>query len=174
MITGLAPSANGANRTGRMFTGDPSARFLYNALYKTGFANQPTSEFIGDGLKLIGCFLTAAVKCVPPDNTPTKQEFLNCSQYYHQELTLLKDVKCILVLGKHAFDSYKNFLKLNKVDTKQWTFSHGAHYTAEHFPAVYASYHPSPQNTNTGKMTEKMFLDLLETIKRIRGEPANS
>ena len=165
MITGLAPAADGGNRTGRVFTGDPTGRFLYKALYQMGFANQPTSESIDDGLVLNGCYLTAAVKCVPPDNKPLRQEFLNCSRYYHRELNLLTHVKCVLALGRLAFEAYVHDIKLKGAEVRPMKFSHGVHYEPPGFPAVYASYHPSPRNTNTGTLTEKMFLDLLSTIK---------
>jgi uracil-DNA glycosylase len=165
MVLGLAPAADGGNRTGRVFTGDATARFLYKAFYKMGFSNMPTSESIDDGLILKGCYLTAAVKCVPPDNKPSRQELLNCSQYYHQELHLLTNVSCVLTLGKFAFDAYLLYLKSLGVNTKDCQFSHGAHFEFQDLPDLYASYHPSPQNTNTGKMTEEMFLNLLKIIK---------
>lgn len=160
LITGLAPAAHGGNRTGRIFTGDLSAKFLMNALYKAGFANQPTSERVGDGLQLLGCYMTAAVKCVPPDNAPLRIEFESCSQYYANELLLLKNLKAILALGKEAFESYLRFVGERK------PFIHGKCYLFEKWPRVYASYHPSPQNTYTGKLTDKMFLSFLEKIKK--------
>jgi len=165
LITGLAPAADGGNRTGRIFTGDATARFLLKALYCQGFANQPTSESIDDGLILKGCYMTAAVKCVPPNNKPIRQEILNCSRYYHRELHLLSHVKCILALGRLAFEAYIHYLKSQEAETRHLKFSHGAYFEIDGFPSLYASYHPSPQNTYTGKMTEKMFLDLLGTIK---------
>lgn len=165
LITGLAPSAHGGNRTGRIFTGDESGKFLFNALYKEGFANQPISESIDDGLKLTGCYITAAVKCTPPEHKPTKEEFSNCSVYYRNELRLLKKVTAILALGKLAFDAYLSYAQTLGVSTRNVVFKHGARYGLEGLPTLYASYHPSPQNTHTGKMTEDMFRRLLKKIK---------
>lgn len=167
LITGLAPSVEGGNRTGRIFTGDASARFLIPALYKAGFASQPTSESVTDGLKLLGCYMTAVVKCVPPHHRPTAEETQNCSSYYDQELSLLKNVRCVLALGGFAFDAYVHYVNQRREEKQRMKFAHGASYSFEGFPTLYGSYHPSPQNTNTGKMTEKMFVGLLE---RIRGK----
>lgn len=166
LITGLAPSAHGGNRTGRIFTGDNSGKFLFNALYKEGFANQPISESIDDGLKLKGCYITAAVKCAPPEHKPTKEEFSNCSVYYWNELHLLKKLTTVLALGKLAFDSYLNYAKSQGLNTRNMPFKHGAKYELEGMPTLYASYHPSPQNTNTGTMTETMFRNLLKKIRQ--------
>lgn len=165
LILGLAPSSQGGNRTGRIFTGDASAKFIMKALYEEGFANQPISESLDDGLKLNGCYITAAVKCVPPDHKPLKQEFNNCSQYFINEFYLLKKLKCVLALGKLAFDAYIHFMKEQGHDTKGMKFAHGAHYEFEGWPTLYASYHPSPQNTQTGKMTLAMFRKVLKDLK---------
>lgn len=160
LILGLAPSAVGGNRTGRIFTGDGTGVFLMKMLYLAGFASQPTSEHINDGLKLKKCYLTASVKCVPPKNLPTPQEFATCSQYLAEEFRLLKNLKVVLALGALATKSYTDFLKTDKV-----AFVHGKKYDFPGKPPLYCSYHPSPQNTNTGKLTEKMFLELLHEIK---------
>lgn len=165
LILGLAPSAQGGNRTGRIFTGDGSALFLIRMLHAAGLANQPTSENREDGLKLIGCYLTAAVKCVPPDNKPTSMEFSNCSSYFENEFYLLKRVQAVLALGQLAFNAYKHFLVQNAHGTIFETFSHGARASIPGWPTLFGSYHPSPQNTNTGKLTEAMFLTLLKRIK---------
>lgn len=165
LIVGLAPSVEGANRTGRIFTGDGSARFLIRALYKAGFATQPTSEQRDDGLKLKGCYLTPAVKCVPPQHHPLKEEFINCSSYFENEIFLLKSLRTVLALGKLAFDSYQNFLIRQGVLQKLHPFSHGATLKCPGWPTLFASYHPSPQNTNTGKLTEEMFLSLLRFLE---------
>jgi len=125
LILGLAPAAQGANRTGRMFTGDPSAKFLMQTLYRAGFANQSTSELATDGLKLKGCYLTAAVKCVPPDNKPLQAEFATCNRYFEQEFFLLKNIRAVLALGKLAFDHYQRFLKKEGCLTRLTPFSHG-------------------------------------------------
>lgn len=165
LMTGLAPAAHGGNRTGRIFTGDLSARFLMKGLYQSGFANQPNSDSIDDGLKLNGCYITASVKCVPPANKPTRQEFLNCSRYYQNELGLLKNVSKVLVLGKLAFDAFIFYAKSRGFSTKNVVFFHGARYQIGTLPTLYCCYHPSPRNTNTGRLTEKMLLDLLNFIK---------
>lgn len=169
MITGLAPAAEGGNRTGRIFTGDKTSQFLAKALYDTGFANQPVSESKEDGLELSGCYLTAAVKCLPPQHRPTSEEILNCNCYYQNELRLLRNLSHVLVLGKVAFDA---FVLATQARARAWAggtskpiqFAHGAHYQIEGLPMLYASYHPSPRNTNTGTLTEKMFQELLSKI----------
>lgn len=166
LILGLAPAAHGGNRTGRIFTGDESGRFLFHALYKAGLSNQPLSESPDDGLKLIGCYITAAVKCAPPQNRPLPQEFFNCSSYLANELLLLKKLKAVLALGKFAFDSYLHFIERLGEKRKGCTFSHGAECRFDGFPMLIGSYHPSPQNTYTGKLTEKMFISLLDAIKK--------
>lgn len=168
LITGLAPAAHGGNRTGRLFTGDLSSKFLFNALHEVGLSNHPYSEHRGDGLELYGCYMTAVVKCVPPKDKPIRQEVLNCNCYYQNELFLLKNVSHILALGKLAFDTYRLTLRLQGQKIPNGKFAHGQHYDFKNGPTVYASYHPSPQNTNTGKLTQKMFVDLLNAIKKDR------
>lgn len=164
LILGLAPSPQGGNRTGRIFTGDNSAKFLIGCLYETGFANQPFSESAKDGLILHNCYMTAAVKCVPPKHLPTKEETLNCSRYFFQEMSLLKNLKAILALGQFAFDAFLLYLKSQGVDTKGMRFKHGAKFSIHNSLSLYCSYHPSPQNTNTGKLTKDMFIQLLKAI----------
>ncbi len=161
MIVGLAPSAHGGNRTGRIFTGDKSSDFLFKALHEVGFANKPFSIARDDGLKLHGCYLTAMVKCAPPKDKPTLQEFCNCHSYYKNELLLLKKVTHILALGKLAFDNVRKSLSWKK----GYPFIHGSDYREGEGPHVFASYHPSPQNTNTGKLSKAMFIELLEKIR---------
>lgn len=165
LITGLAPAGDGGNRTGRIFTGDPTGRFLVKALYSMGFANQPLSETIDDGLVLHGCYLTAAVKCLPPLHKPTRQECLNCLPYYIEEIKMLTKLKAVLALGKFAFDAFLLTLKKDGISTKDLAFKHGASYKLENGLKLYCSYHPTPRNVNTGTLTEKMFLDLLKVIK---------
>jgi uracil-DNA glycosylase family 4 len=167
LILGLAPSPTGGNRTGRPFTGDLSGKFLFSALQKEGFANQSYGESADDGLELIDCYLTAAVKCTPPQHKPLKSEFYNCSGYFENEFFLLKQVKAVVTLGKHAFDTYLNFLKKEaNLKSPFPKFSHGAKCMLTGWPTLYASYHPSPRNTNTGLLNEKMFLDILRQIKK--------
>lgn len=161
LILGLAPASHGGNRTGRIFTGDETSQFLYKALYQEGFANQDFSHSVDDGLQVQGCYLTAAVKCAPPKDKPTKEELVNCSGFLCSELDLLTNVKSILVLGRFAFDALF-FVK----EKKGLHFKHGEEYVIEGLPKVYASYHPSPRNTKTGKLTMEMFLKVLQKIKR--------
>lgn len=164
LILGLAPSAQGGNRTGRIFTGDASARFLFQALHKEGFANQPASESVDDSLKLHGCYITASVKCVPPQNKPTSQEEKNCSSYLLNELVLLKKLTAVLALGNFAFQSFLHYVQSHGGITKGLRFKHGEKYLIEGFPTLYACYHPSPQNTNTGKFTQAMLCKVLQQI----------
>lgn len=164
-ILGLAPATHGGNRTGRIFTGDASARFLIRMLYAEGFANQPTSESIDDGLELLDCYITASVKCAPPKDKPNPSEKKNCSRYFEQELEILKSVKAVMVLGKIAFDSYLKFLRGKGVDTSGIVFGHGLSYLFKGLPTLYTSYHPSPRNVNTKKLTESTFRSLLRKIK---------
>ena len=169
MIVGLAPAAHGGNRTGRVFTGDRSGDFLYNALYKTGFTNQPLSKNRDDGLTLNGVYVTAAVKCAPPDNKPTAEETTNCLGYLAAEIDCLARLEEILCLGKFAFDNVMRTLRskynLERIATR---FGHGRVIRlGEHIPLIICSYHPSPRNTQTGKLTEKMFLAVLRRTKML-------
>jgi uracil-DNA glycosylase family 4 len=158
LILGLAPAAHGGNRTGRMFTGDGSAQFLMAALHRFGFANQPTSTSRYDGLQLHDAFMTAIVRCAPPKNKPKPSEIRNCRRYWTQELRLLKKVRVVLALGRVAFDAFVRHLREEGVNTKGLVFRHGVLYTLpKPYPALCASYHPSRQNTQTGKLTSKMF-----------------
>ncbi len=160
LIVGLAPAAHGGNRTGRVFTGDRSGDFLYGALYRAGFASQPTSVSRDDGLQLHDAYVTAAVRCAPPDNKPLPEEFRNCRQYLERELHVLKGVIVVVALGRLAFDTYLSILKGRAALPKgsRFAFSHGAlHRFAPPLPALIASYHPSQQNTQTGRLTPKMF-----------------
>lgn len=167
LILGLAPAAHGGNRTGRVFTGDPSAQFLFRHLYAAGLANQPHSLFREDGLELVETYVTAAVKCVPPENRPSSKERENCSEYLAEELRLEKSLRVVLVLGGFAFDAYRRLLAESfRLETVMLKFRHGAVYRfGRGFPCLYASYHPSPHNTNTGRLTSAMFRDVLEGIK---------
>jgi uracil-DNA glycosylase family 4 len=154
LIVGLAPAAHGGNRTGRVFTGDRSGDFLYKALYKTGLANQPTSRSTDDGLVLNGAYVTAAVKCAPPDNKPTTDETSSCAAYLSREIDSLKDLKTILCLGQFALNAVIHVIQ-NKYNL------------GEGIPVIVCSYHPSPRNTQTGKLTEKMFLSVLRKTRAI-------
>lgn len=151
MVVGLAPGAHGSNRTGRQFTGDASGNFLYPALHKAGFANQPTSESRGDGLILRDMYITASGRCAPPDNKPTLDELNNCQPFLERELELIKP-KVIVCLGKIAFDRILKILAVRGL-----TFSHGATYELATSYWLLCSYHPSQQNTSTKKLTVGMF-----------------
>lgn len=161
LIIGLAPAAHGGNRTGRMFTGDSSGDWLIKALYNFGFANKPTSESISDGLFLINTYITATVRCAPPQNKPSRQEIDNCSTYLKEELELLKNIKVIICLGKIGFDAC---CKL--VEIKGCKFSHGGIITHDKFTII-SSYHPSRQNTQTGRLTWKQWSSIFSKAKKI-------
>jgi uracil-DNA glycosylase family 4 len=169
LILGLAPGAHGSNRTGRPFTGDGSGNFMYPVLYKTGFASQPTATHRDDGLKLKDAYITAVARCAPPANKPTPVELANCSEFLDRELEGLRKVKVIVVLGKIAFDGYLNYLKRSGVlqSKGQYVFGHGARYRLPNGKTLLASYHPSMQNTLTGKLTEKMFLKVFKDAARL-------
>ena len=165
MILGLAPAAHGGNRTGRMFTGDGSAQFLMAALNRFGFANKPTSESANDGLQLKDAYMTAIVRCAPPKNKPKPGEIMNCERYWTLEFHLLQNVRVVLTLGRVAFDTYVRFLKKLGVETLGLKFRHGAFYELpKPYPALCASYHPSRQNTQTGRLTVTMFDSIFQRI----------
>jgi len=166
LILGLAPAAHGGNRTGRMFTGDRSGDFLYAALHKAGFANQATSLHPDDGLRLKNAYISATCRCAPPENKPLPEEILNCRGYLERELEILKP-KAILALGRIAWDAYLEILKLRGVIASRtlYTFAHGAE-VAPSPPRLFGVYHPSQQNTQTGRVTPAMYAQVL---RRIRG-----
>jgi len=167
VIVGLAPAGHGGNRTGRVFTGDSSAKFLVKHLYDAGFASQPNSDTIDDGLFYRDCYVNAAVRCVPPDNKPTKLEIANCELYFEQEMFLLENCMVVLALGKLAFDTVLNFAKKFYDAKGRFIFRHGERYVfSGRFPVVYASYHPSPRNTNTGTLTSAMFSKVLKEVRK--------
>ncbi len=170
LILGLAPAAHGANRTGRMFTGDRSGDLLYKVLHATGFASQAESVRAGDGLALKGAYITAAVRCAPPDNKPTLEEVRACRPYLERELELLDRVKVVVALGKLAFDNYLAILKQQRriARASDFAFGHNVEYrTGTGQPVLMASYHPSQQNTSTGKLTEVMFLSVFERAREL-------
>jgi uracil-DNA glycosylase family 4 len=173
LLIGLAPGAHGANRTGRVFTGDSSGVFLYQAMYDAGFASQPTSTSRDDGLTLIDAYIGAAVRCVPPDNKPLPQEIRNCRPYLERELELLRDVRVVVALGKLAFDAYLTVLQeQGKIARRgDFVFAHDReHHTGPGQPFLLSSYHPSQQNTSTGKLTPTMFAAVFRRAKRLIGE----
>jgi uracil-DNA glycosylase family 4 len=166
LILGLAPAAHGANRTGRMFTGDRSGDFLYAALHKAGFANQPTSLHRDDGLQLKDVYISATCRCAPPDNKPLPREILNCRGYLEREVEILKP-KAILALGKIAWDGYLEILKQGGVIASRslFKFAHGAEAeVAVTSPRLFGVYHPSQQNTQTGRVTPAMYTKVLRRI----------
>jgi uracil-DNA glycosylase family 4 len=170
LILGLAPAAHGANRTGRMFTGDRSGDWLYRALHQTGFASLPGSVSRADGQTLTDVYITAAAHCAPPDNKPTPEELHNCRPYLKRELELLTRLRLVVVLGKIAFDTYLDVLKAKGVIRSRSAFEFGHNRDVEVAPGqprLLSSYHPSQQNTSTGKLTEEMLLDVFRKARKI-------
>ncbi len=176
LLAGLAPGAHGANRTGRAFTGDGSGAFLYAALHRAGFANQPTSEHRDDGLRLTDCFITMPLRCVPPQNRPTAAELHTCRPFMAREIALLPNVQVILCLGGIAFAQTLRLLREIGCDVPRWKFAHGAQFELTHpcegstdgasafslgLPTLLCCYHPSLQNTNTGRLTPAMMDEIL-------------
>lgn len=161
LVVGLAPGAHGSNRTGRQFTGDASGNFLYPALHRAGFANQPRAESRSDGLILRDMYITASGRCAPPDNKPTPEELSNCQPYLERELKIINP-KVIVCLGRIAFE---RILRIYSARNPAWTFGHGAIYQLENGVRVVCSYHPSQQNTLTGKLTADMFDDIWRKAK---------
>lgn len=164
VLLGLAPAAHGGNRTGRVFTGDESARFLVRSLHDAGLASRPESLSRDDGLILKDCYMTAAVKCVPPENKPTRDEFRNCGLYLDAELELLDRMEAIVALGQLAFRSVLAWAAGRGVGTSGVKFEHGREYRFEGLPTLYACYHPSPRNTYTGVLTRAMMTGLLRRV----------
>ena len=174
LIIGLAPGAHGANRTGRMFTGDSSGNFLYDVLFETGFASQSESRNRNDGLRLHDAYITAAVRCAPPQNKPTKEEFVACRPYLEREISLFTSVRVVLVLGRLALDSYLTVLLGSGLIERRsrYPFAHGAcHQLPDGLPLLLCSYHPSRQNTQTDRLTKSMFLKVFRLAKRPLGQP---
>ena len=168
LLIGLAPAAHGGNRTGRVFTGDRSADFLYKCLYKAKMSNQPTSENKNDGLKLYNTFLTTALKCVPPGDKPTHLELRTCFGYFKQEIDLLKNIKVIVALGKIAFDACVSFYKESYLlKSKDYIFSHSAKYDLPDKKILIGSYHPSPRNVNTKRINLAKMVRLFKKVKKI-------
>ncbi|MEO5742567.1 MAG: uracil-DNA glycosylase [Vicinamibacterales bacterium] len=171
LILGLAPAAHGANRTGRVFTGDGgggSGDFLMTAMHRHGFASIPTSQSIDDGLVLTDAFIAAAVRCAPPDNKPTPEEILACQSHLEAELGHLKNVRVVVALGKIAFDVWWRVMGRRGVALKpRPSFGHGAVYKPDTAPIVIASYHPSRQNTNTGKLTPQMMSSVFSKAAKL-------
>ena len=163
LIVGLAPAAHGANRTGRIFTGDRSGDFLYRALFETGFASQPASASPDDGLELRDAYITAVVRCAPPENKPLPIELRNCSDYFKRELDLLPNLRVVVALGRIAFDAFMSVLLERGLIQRRSAFRFGhdlEHRTGPGQPLLISSYHPSQQNTSTGRLTPAMLLQV--------------
>lgn len=175
VLVGLAPAAHGANRTGRMFTGDRSGDFLYAALYRAGFASQPTSQYRGDGLTLHDTWIAAPVRCAPPDNKPLPEEFDNCRPWLHAELNQLKRVRVVLTLGKLGHDQFLRALLERGVSLRRsdYPFAHGCEYPLPNGLYLLGSYHPSQQNTFTGKLTAALMDSILQRAKALSREAAS-
>jgi uracil-DNA glycosylase family 4 len=172
VIIGLAPGAHGANRTGRMFTGDRSGDFLYDQLYRAGFANQPESKRADDGLVLKDALISAAIRCAPPANKPLPEEIRNCLPYLARELALIRP-RAVLALGGIALHAYLDVLKRQGLIASRanYRFAHGASYVLPgDLPRLFAAYHPSQQNTQTGRLTPAMFASVLRKIRRFLEE----
>jgi uracil-DNA glycosylase family 4 len=167
LIVGLAPAAHGGNRTGRMFTGDSSGDWVARVLYHNKLATKPISTSANDGFSLINCYITAAVRCAPPDNKPTKEEMQNCSSYLDKEIQYLKDVQVIVCLGRIAFDAVYRIL-----DIKKAKFAHGSIIKTENY-AVLCSYHPSRQNTQTGRLQWDQWNSIFILAKKLAKDTHN-
>lgn len=171
-ILGLAPAAHGANRTGRMFTGDRSGDFLYAALHRAGWANQATSEHIGDGLMLNGVLISASARCAPPDNRPSREELNNCAHFLDREIALFSGLRVVLALGQIAFQTWLAYIERKgyQLPKPKPKFRHGGVYQwTEELPPLVASYHVSQQNTQTGRLTGAMFDDILAKCEQLAG-----
>jgi uracil-DNA glycosylase family 4 len=169
LLLGLAPGAHGSNRTGRPFTGDGSGAFLYPLLYQSGYASQPTAVSRDDGLQIHDAWITAAVRCAPPANKPTLSELANCAPWLDQELALLPRLRVVLALGKIAFDAFTaHLLRTRQIERRSGlTFAHGAAYPIPGNRTLLATYHPSLQNTNTGRLTAPMLLAIFQRARAL-------
>ncbi len=177
LIVGLAPAANGGNRTGRMFTGDRSGEWLFGVLHQFGFANQPNSSYRDDGFALNDCYITATIRCAPPKNRPLPEEIENCRPYFLKELDLLKNLKVLVPLGQIAFNQTLKSLRLKGYNVPPLSFGHGKTYTISmgdrlrtlnselRTISLITSYHPSQQNTQTGKLTKPMFHHIFKIVR---------
>ena len=168
LMIGLAPAAHGGNRTGRVFTGDKSADFLFKCLHKAGFANQSNSISRDDGLKLYNLYLTTALKCVPPEDKPKPDELKTCFNFFKEEINYLTKINTIVVLGKIAFDACLNFYMQDyELKKKDFVFQHGTEYILPDNKILIGSYHPSPRNVNTGRIDENKMIKLLKKVKKV-------
>ncbi len=167
LMVGLAPAAHGGNRTGRVFTGDKSADFLFKCLYEAGFSNQPLSVNKNDGLELNNLYLTTALKCVPPEDKPTSNELKTCFNFFSEEISSLKNIRIILALGKIGHDACINYYKQHyDIKNKDYIFGHGSRKKLPDNKLLMGSYHPSPRNVNTGRINESKMVNLLKKVKK--------
>ena len=169
VILGLAPGAHGSNRTGRPFTGDGSGDFLYPALHEAGFASQPLARSLNDGMKLHDLWITSVVRCAPPANKPTPEELRNCAPWLDRELAALTNLRVVVCLGRIAFDGLLTWVQRagNAVNRSQFAFAHGAEFLLPNGLKAITSYHPSLQNTNTGKLTRPMLLSVFHRAHQL-------
>jgi uracil-DNA glycosylase family 4 len=177
MVLGLAPGAHGSNRTGRPFTGDGSGDFLYPVLHEAGFASQARATSRDDGMRLTDMWICSVGRCAPPANKPTPEELRNCAPWLDREIALLKDLRVVVCLGRIAFDGLLAHLKRTGAWTaamRGFVFAHGAEYELPGGLTAIASYHPSLQNTNTGKLTRPMFLKIFERAQEVAGSAKNA
>jgi uracil-DNA glycosylase family 4 len=166
LIVGLAPAAHGGNRTGRVFTGDRSGEWLFRALHKAGFANQPHATHLGDGLQLIDCAITAACHCAPPGNKPTPEEIANCRSFLDETFELVRP-RVVLALGQIGWDAIYRYYRQRGLLANRPKFGHGVQHRMSNGVTLLASFHPSQQNTFTGKLTEPMFDEVFASARRI-------
>jgi uracil-DNA glycosylase len=169
LVLGLAPGAHGSNRTGRPFTGDASGKFMYPIIYEAGFSSQPNATDRQDGLVLKNLYITAAVRCAPPDNKPLPPELANCAPYLDREMDGLKNVRVVVALGRVGFEAYLNYLKRRGLlkNKNPYLFKHAASYKMPDGKTLLASYHPSNQNTQTGKLTHRMLENIFKEAARL-------
>jgi len=172
LVLGLAPGAHGSNRTGRPFTGDASGNFMYPVLHETGFASLPTAISRDDGQVLTDLYITAAARCAPPDNKPLPEELANCAPFLEREFEGLRELRVIVALGRIGFEAYLNYLKRRELISSKrgYEFRHGAEYSMPDGRVLVATYHPSNQNTNTGKLTREMFLKIFKRARELADE----
>ncbi len=175
LILGLAPGAHGSNRTGRPFTGDGSGDFLYPVLHQAGFASQPQARSRVDGMKLTDLWITSVARCAPPGNKPTPAELRNCAPWLDREMSLLANLRVVVCLGRIAFDGLLAWAQRTgasgSLARSSFTFAHGAEFVLPSGLRVITSYHPSLQNTNTGRLTEPMFLAIFQRARQLAGQP---
>jgi uracil-DNA glycosylase len=172
LVLGLAPGAHGSNRTGRPFTGDGSGDFMYPVLYEAGFASQPKAVSRDDGMKLTDMLITAALRCAPPGNKPAPDELRNCAHWLDEEIALLKRLRVVVCLGKIGFDAYiAHLIRTSVLKSRAgYVFAHGAEYALPNGLHLLGTYHPSLQNTNTGKLTKAMFLEIFRRARALMGD----